>query len=144
MALGQSAQGARATERLTTNTGWTSECVQTSKEQRVSGAYEDGVASKTKSRRKGGRPRKVDPIKVVRWRRKNKATIAETAAHFGISKRTVANAQSAWIAARDDWRAEQIAQADKLTAYVEAQDAARLAALRELLADRPDEGPDQD
>jgi hypothetical protein len=97
------------------------------------------VRADDKPRRKGGRPRKVDPIKVVRWRRRNKASIAATAKHFGVCKRTVANAGAAWIAARDVWRAEQIGRADELTAYVEARAAAQLTALRELLEDGEDD-----
>lgn len=97
------------------------------------------VRADDKPRRKGGRPRKVDPIKVVRWRRRNKASIAETAKHFGVCKRTVANAGAAWIAARDVWRAEQIVRADELTAYLEARAAAQLTALRELLEDGEDD-----
>lgn len=93
------------------------------------------VGADEKPRRKGGRPRKVDPIKVVRWRRKNKASIADTAKHFGVCKRTVANAGAAWIAARDVWRDEQIVRADELTAYVEARAVAQLTALRDLLHD---------
>lgn len=91
------------------------------------------VRADDKLRKKGGRPPKVDPIKVVRWRRRNNASIADTAKHFGVCKRTVANAGATWIAARDVWRAEQIVRADELTAYVEARDVARLTALRELL-----------
>jgi len=38
---------------------------------------------------KKGRPAKVDPVRVVRWRQARKATIAETAKRFGISPATV-------------------------------------------------------
>lgn len=97
------------------------------------------VRADEKPRKKGGRPPKVDPIKVVRWRRRNKASIADTAKHFGVCKRTVANAGAAWIAARDVWRAEQIVRADELTASVEARAAAQLTALRELLEEGEDD-----
>lgn len=36
-----------------------------------------------------GRPQAADPQVVVRWRKENRATIAETAGHFGLSDATV-------------------------------------------------------
>jgi hypothetical protein len=73
----------------------------------VSDAYEDDMASEQaifdqigraepvddepqpKVQSNGGRPPKVDPIKLVAWRQGRKATIAETAKRWNVSEATV-------------------------------------------------------
>jgi hypothetical protein len=42
-----------------------------------------------KAHNRGGRPSKVDPIKLVAWRQGRKATIAATAKHWNVSEATV-------------------------------------------------------
>jgi hypothetical protein len=77
------------------------------KEHFVSDAYEDDMAAERaildqiahaepiddqpelKVRNMGGRPPKVDPIKLVAWRQGRKATIAETAKRWNVSEATV-------------------------------------------------------
>jgi hypothetical protein len=77
------------------------------KEHRVSDAYDDDMAAEQaifdqiaraepreeeqpqKLHSKGGRPSKVDPVKLVAWRQGRKATIAATAKHWNVSEATV-------------------------------------------------------
>lgn len=79
-----------------------------SEEHKVSDAYEDDMTAEEaildqvaaaqareqaegpeKPRSNGGRPNKVDPIKLVAWRQGRKATIAETAKRWNVSEATV-------------------------------------------------------
>ena len=65
------------------------------------------------SKRKAGRPNKVDPVKVTYWRRKNEASIAATARHFGISPRSVAKACAETAEAQRVYRADREEQTDR-------------------------------
>jgi hypothetical protein len=58
-------------------------------------------------KKRAGRKAKIDPVKVARWRRLNKASIAKTAEHFGISNRSVAKACSEQAEAVRAWREDQ-------------------------------------
>ena len=57
---------------------------------------------------KKGRKIKLDPLRVAGWRQSKGASIAATAGHFGISRRTVTNYcrdyGEAAKQARNDWR----------------------------------------
>jgi hypothetical protein len=71
-----------------------------------------GPASLETSPRKGGRPTKVDPIKLVAWRQARKATVAATAKHWKVSERTVQQYSrdyaEAALAERKRWEIEKL------------------------------------
>jgi hypothetical protein len=50
---------------------------------------EEQNPAQSKPRSSGGRPRKADPIKLVAWRQAHKATVADTAKRWNVSRRTV-------------------------------------------------------
>src|SRR5204863_9724498 len=62
--------------------------------------------------RKGGRPKKVDPIKLVAWRQARGATVAATAKHWNVSARTVQqytrDYDEAARQARQQWQADRL------------------------------------
>lgn len=57
--------------------------------ERIEAAEPEPEVGGETPRGKMGRPPKVDPIKLVAWRQAHKATAAETAARWKVSKRTV-------------------------------------------------------
>ncbi len=55
----------------------------------IASAQEREKEQQQKPHSRGGRPSKVDPIKLVAWRQGRKATIAATAKHWKVSEATV-------------------------------------------------------
>jgi hypothetical protein len=67
-----------------------------------------------KSQSRGGRPSKVDPVKLVAWRQGRKATIAQTAKHWNVSEATVKRLSREYAEAAEAERQRyQMEQLDK-------------------------------
>lgn len=77
---------------------------------------------------KKGRPLKVDPLRVAGWRQTRRASIARTAKHFGICRKTVSNYcreyGEAAAMARAEWRFQrdlkEMADMEREEAHIQA------------------------
>lgn len=90
------------------------------------------------SETKMGRPMKVDPLRVAGWRQTRGASIAETAKHFGISRKTVTNYCRDFGEAAERARKEWIFQRD--LAELNKMDEAVAQMRRRMAAYLSDEG----